>query len=46
MVSRLREFGCPPEYIHRHPEFGTSHIHLSDCPIRDRVAQFAKLISE
>jgi len=46
MVKRLEAFSCKPEYIHRHPEFGTSHIHLSDCRIRDRVSEFARLVSE
>jgi len=46
MVKKLHEFGCPPAYIHKHPEFGTSHIHLEDCPIKDRVREFAKLVSK
>jgi hypothetical protein len=45
MVKKLRDFGCPPAYVHRHPEFKTAHIHLSDCPIRDRVREFARLVS-
>jgi hypothetical protein len=46
MVKKLHEFSCAPEFIHRHPEFGTSHVHLSNCPIKNRVRDFAKLISE
>ena len=46
MVKRLKEFGCPPEYIHRHPEFNTSHIHLSGCHIGGKERQFARIVSE
>lgn len=46
MVKKLHGFGCPPAYVHKHPEFGTSHIHLAKCPIRDRVREFARLVSE
>jgi hypothetical protein len=45
MVEKLKKFGCPPDYIHRHPEFKTSHIHFSDCPIKGRVREFAELVS-
>jgi hypothetical protein len=46
MEKKLREFGCPPAYVHEHPEFRTSHIHISDCNIRNKTREFAKLVSE
>jgi len=45
MVERLKEFGCSPAYVHRHPEFRTSHIHLSDCHVRGREGRFCELIT-
>jgi hypothetical protein len=46
MAEKLKSFGCPPAYIHEHPEFKTSHVHFSNCPISNRVREFARLISE
>lgn len=44
MVDRLRKFGCPPAYIHQHPEFNTSHIHIDSCKVKGRELEFVKLI--
>jgi len=43
-IERLKKFGCPPEYIHRHTEFNTCHIHISDCKVRGRELEFVKVI--
>jgi hypothetical protein len=43
-VERLKSFGCPPEYIHRHTEFNTCHIHISECKVKGRELEFVKII--
>jgi len=45
-IRELERFGCPPQYIHRHEEFGTGHIHIGNCVIRGRHRQFARIVGE
>ncbi|MEM4977395.1 MAG: hypothetical protein QXT64_08735 [Desulfurococcaceae archaeon] len=45
LARRVRGFGCRVTEIHRYPQFGTAHIHLTECPVKGKEREFARLIT-
>lgn len=45
MKRKVEEFGCKISYVHVHPEYGTSHIHVEKCPVRAKEYRFAEIVT-
>ena len=44
--AELKRFGCSIPYVHKYEKFGVAHIHVENCPLKDRVKAIAKLLVE